>query len=152
VVIDETREPDARVPEEFLRAQWTWLPGGETPPAFAQRVRQLLGGDGAPLRNPQTAVTGEIELSARKELSAQADASPLRSASGSDRVSVCVLPFANMSGDPEQEYFSDGITEDIITDLSKVSALAVTSRNSSFVSPRSSRRRRNPPWWGNYPR
>jgi adenylate cyclase len=38
-----------------------------------------------------------------------------------------------MSGDPEQEYFSDGITEDIITDLSKVSALAVTSRNSSFV-------------------
>jgi adenylate cyclase len=38
-----------------------------------------------------------------------------------------------MSGDPEQEYFSDGITEDIITDLSKVSALAVTSRNSAFV-------------------
>ena len=38
-------------------------------------------------------------------------------------VSVCVLPFVNMSGDPEQEYFSDGITEDIITDLSKVSAL-----------------------------
>ena len=36
-------------------------------------------------------------------------------------------------GDPEQEYFSDGITEDIITDLSKVSALAVTSRNSAFV-------------------
>ena len=43
VVIDETREADARVPEEFLRAQWTWLPGGETPPAFATRVRQLLG-------------------------------------------------------------------------------------------------------------
>ncbi len=38
-----------------------------------------------------------------------------------------------MSGDPEQEYFSDGITEDIITDLSKVSALAVTSRNSAFI-------------------
>ncbi len=37
--------------------------------------------------------------------------------------SICVLPFANMSGDPEQEYFSDGISEDIITDLSKVSAL-----------------------------
>jgi adenylate cyclase len=44
-----------------------------------------------------------------------------------------VLPFVNMSGDAEQEYFSDGITEDIITDLSKVSALAVTSRNSAFV-------------------
>ena len=47
-------------------------------------------------------------------------------------VSVCVLPFANMSGDPEQEYFSDGISEDIITDLSKVSALSVVSRNSAF--------------------
>ncbi len=46
--------------------------------------------------------------------------------------SICVLPFANMSGDPEQEYFSDGISEDIITDLSKVSALAVVSRNSAF--------------------
>jgi adenylate cyclase len=52
---------------------------------------------------------------------------------GSARSAICVLPFANMSGDPEQEYFSDGITEDIITDLSKVSALAVTSRNSAFV-------------------
>jgi len=48
------------------------------------------------------------------------------------RISICVLPFANMSGDPEQEYFSDGITEDIITDLSKVSALFVVSRNSAF--------------------
>ena len=47
--------------------------------------------------------------------------------------SICVLPFINMSGDPEQEYFSDGITEDIITDLGKVSALAVVSRNGSFM-------------------
>ncbi len=46
--------------------------------------------------------------------------------------SVCVLPFTNMSGDPEQEYFSDGITEDITTDLSKVSALTVTASNSAF--------------------
>ncbi|HEX8013384.1 MAG TPA: adenylate/guanylate cyclase domain-containing protein [Casimicrobiaceae bacterium] len=49
------------------------------------------------------------------------------------RLSICVLPFANMSGDPEQEYFSDGITEDIITDLSKVSALAVVSRFTAFT-------------------
>ena len=47
--------------------------------------------------------------------------------------SIAVLPFANMSGDPEQEYFADGITEDIITDLSKVSALSVIARNSVFT-------------------
>jgi len=48
-------------------------------------------------------------------------------------VSVCVLPFHNMSGDAEQEYFSDGISEDITTDLSKVSALSVTARNTAFL-------------------
>ena len=48
-------------------------------------------------------------------------------------VSVCVLPFQNMSGDAEQEYFSDGISEDITTDLSKVSALEVIARNTAFT-------------------
>lgn len=47
-------------------------------------------------------------------------------------ISICVLPFSNMSGDAEQEYFSDGISEDITTDLSKVSALDVTARNTAF--------------------
>ena len=47
--------------------------------------------------------------------------------------SIAVLPFDNMSNDPEQEYFSDGITEDIITDLSKVAGLLVIARNSSFA-------------------
>jgi adenylate cyclase len=47
-------------------------------------------------------------------------------------VSVCVLPFVNMSGDAEQEYFSDGISEDITTDLSKISALEVIARNTAF--------------------
>ncbi|MGN7736361.1 tetratricopeptide repeat protein [Hyphomicrobiales bacterium] len=54
-------------------------------------------------------------------------------ATNGEGASIAVLPFTNMSGDPEQEYFSDGITEDIITDLSKVSALSVVARNSSFV-------------------
>jgi adenylate cyclase len=48
------------------------------------------------------------------------------------RPSIAVLPFSNMSGDSEQEYFSDGITEDIITDLSKVSGLWVAARNTVF--------------------
>src|SRR2546423_8284626 len=54
-------------------------------------------------------------------------------ASQKGRFSICVLPFANMSGDPEQEYFSDGISEDIITDLSKISSLHVVSRNTAFT-------------------
>ena len=49
------------------------------------------------------------------------------------RPSIAVLPFVNMSGDPEQDYFGDGIAEDIITDLSKISALFVLSRNGSFA-------------------
>ena len=49
------------------------------------------------------------------------------------KLSICVLPFANLSDDPQQEYFSDGISEDIITDLSKVSALSVVSRNTAFT-------------------
>jgi adenylate cyclase len=47
--------------------------------------------------------------------------------------SIAILPFTNMSGDPEQEYFSDGISEDIITDLSKIAGLTVIARNSSFA-------------------
>jgi adenylate cyclase len=49
-----------------------------------------------------------------------------------DRPSIAVLPFTNMSGDPEQEYFSDGITEDIITELSRFHSLIVIARSSSF--------------------
>jgi TolB-like protein len=50
-----------------------------------------------------------------------------------DRLSIAVLPFNNMSGDPEQQYFSDGFTEDIITELSRFRSLFVVARNSSFV-------------------
>jgi adenylate cyclase len=50
-----------------------------------------------------------------------------------DKPSIAVLPFTNMSGDPEQEYFSDGITEDLITDLSKISSIFVVSRHAAFL-------------------
>jgi len=50
-----------------------------------------------------------------------------------EKPSIAVLPFVNMSGDPEQEYFSDGITEQIITSISKIPAIFVIARNSSFT-------------------
>jgi adenylate cyclase len=59
--------------------------------------------------------------------------SPQKGEKPHKRASICVLPFINMSGEAEQEYFSDGISEDIITDLSKVSALSVVARNTAFT-------------------
>jgi TolB-like protein/Tfp pilus assembly protein PilF len=50
----------------------------------------------------------------------------------SSKASIVVLPFSNMSGDPTQDYFADGITEDIITELARYSSLSVVARNSSF--------------------
>ena len=65
---------------------------------------------------------------------AQATIAPAARAQASpERPSIAVLPFDNMSGDPEQEYFVDGITEDIITELSKFRWLTVIARNSTFV-------------------
>ena len=59
-----------------------------------------------------------------------------RPAGEGNQISIAVLPFSNVSGDAEQEYFSDGISEDIITDLAKLSELLVIARNSSFVFKR----------------
>jgi adenylate cyclase len=62
-----------------------------------------------------------------------AAASPVATKSAADKPSIAVLPFTNMSDDPGQEYFSDGITEDIITELSRNRDLLVIARHSSFV-------------------
>jgi adenylate cyclase len=60
---------------------------------------------------------------------------PLREASPT-QPAICVLPFANKSGDPAQDYFSEGITEDVVTDLSKISALSVIGHNTRCASGR----------------
>jgi TolB-like protein len=66
-------------------------------------------------------------------LLANIGAEPAARPASSSKPSIAVLPFTNMSGDPEQEYFSDGITEDIITELSRFRNLLVIARNSSFA-------------------
>jgi adenylate cyclase len=91
------------------------------------------GGDAA--SRPFQELLRALEATIARERAATAGPATARGAAeeAPARLSICVLPFANMSGEPEQEYFSDGISEDIITDLSKVSALAVTARNTAFT-------------------
>jgi adenylate cyclase len=79
----------------------------------------------------RTVAASVAELLAASNISSPVDAATI--AVAPHRPSICVLPFTNMSGDPEQEYFSDGISEDIITDLSKVSSLSVIARNTAFT-------------------
>ncbi len=83
------------------------------------------------IARPVRAFGIRLNGAARQPPFASAQPAPARPVD--DRPSIAVLPFTNMSGDPEQEYFSDGITEDIITDLSKVAGLTVIARNSSFT-------------------
>ena len=97
---------------QFHTVALDWDPSGEPQP-MAELLQAL----------DKTAGTSSAASAAAKKSESQAPAV----------TSICVLPFVNMSGDPEQEYFSDGITEDIITDLSKVSALLVIARNTSFT-------------------
>ncbi|HEX5239220.1 MAG TPA: TIR domain-containing protein [Sphingomicrobium sp.] len=108
------------------------LDGCKPPLGFRQfqsvDLSRWRGGEGPELQ----ALLGAIESTIAPAEAKQGQAGAAKPASPS-QVSVCVLPFVNMSGDPEQEYFSDGITEDIITDLSKVSALLVIARNTAFT-------------------
>jgi adenylate cyclase len=60
-------------------------------------------------------------------------ATPVSQSGGAPRLSIVVLPFANMSNDPEQGYFADGLTEDLTTDLSRIADMLVISRNSAFT-------------------
>ena len=85
-----------------------------------QRVKNIA----EPVRTYRVALTAPATKSAPAK---DGDSQP------PDKPSIAVLPFNNMSQDPEQEYFTDGITEDIITDLSKISGLFVIARNSTFA-------------------
>jgi TolB-like protein/Tfp pilus assembly protein PilF len=154
-VIDDTSDSRADVPDRFRELQWTRLPAGETPPAFVERIQRLLSGDMAPLqeraRSSGSAVasrgraprgllrrrpgvwygaTAGAVLLALGYLGMEHLNRPKLSAPSA--ASIAVLPLANESGDASQQYFSDGISEDLITALSQFQGLKVIGRTSSF--------------------
>jgi adenylate cyclase len=90
----------------------------------AQKVKNVQ----EPIRAYQVNAPGEAREAASARIAEIASPPPLP-----DKPSIAVLPFQNLSGDPEQEYFADGIAEDVLTTLSKIQELMVIARNSSFV-------------------
>jgi len=101
---------------------------GKVGAQFADQGEQQVKNIAYPVRAFR--ITG-IAPAAPAAVPARAPAEP--SLRPPDKPSLAVLPFTNMSGDPEQEYFADGMTEDIITDISKTPGLFVIARNSSFT-------------------
>src|SRR5262245_2655082 len=110
-----------------LYDDWALLLGTERPPAYLQSCTLDefldLACDRFGLSREALVARAGLDVAPRPEMAEQRNAS---------KPSIAVLPFANMSGGPEQEYFSDGISEDIITELSRFRSLFVIARNSSF--------------------
>lgn len=157
VCIDDTPDLRAEVPESFLKAQWTRLPDGATTLAFCERISTLLSG-GESRRRPapsspapalailrrafpwKTAVAGVLVLGALLALGWQlrhpgastGATAPVAGVGASDK-SIAVLPFVDMSEKRDQEYFSDGLTEELIDHLSHNPDLKVIARTSSFA-------------------
>jgi adenylate cyclase len=100
------------------------------PLSFTDLGAQIVKNIEEPIRAYEVRPQGEATPSALKELSSLDDRKPLPLP---DKPSIAVLPFQNMSGDPEQEYFADGMVEEIITALSRFKWLFVIARNSSFT-------------------
>ncbi len=157
VCVDATPETSADTPESFQRVQWTRLPGGETPPAFVERVQRLLSGETSTTARARAASGGPaigrrapafgwsrrvlrvaavmVVLGAVSYLGIERPwiSKPVAStAFAPPPHSLAVLPFMNMSGDKEQEYFSEGLTEELLNSLSRINELQVAARTSSF--------------------
>src|SRR4030095_14015367 len=99
-------------PDRIRERQWSRLTGDAAIAAFAKRAAQAI---------------------AQKDNGAVKRATPNHPRAASIPKAIAVLPLANMSADPENEYFSDGMTEEIINALSKVPGVQVASRSSSFA-------------------
>jgi TolB-like protein len=169
VVVDDTSETSASVPEQFLKAQWTRLPGGEPTPQFVDHVKRILQGPRkaapgpkaatrAPLPAPTVVKSGfpiwavallvavvialgafvVFRPAAKPEAAPAAPAvaaqPPARTAeppaTAVNEKSLAVLPFTNMSEEKDSAFFTDGIQEDILTNLALISELHVVSRTS----------------------
>jgi TolB-like protein/Tfp pilus assembly protein PilF len=110
IAIDETGEADARVPDRFREVQWTYASRGEVLQEFVDRVRRMLeSADGVSGATESATWSGSLP-----------------------EKSLAVMPFANIGGDPENEYFSDGLAEEILTALTGIEELHVAARTSSF--------------------
>lgn len=156
VSVDRTPERDADVPESFLKVHWTRLPGGETPATFCTRIAALLAGgsaaDPAPTRSSPAAPAASHALSRKRLallgaavlvvalLGAQAWRVLQPKSAGHATVpvaaavpekSVAVLPFENRSGEHTQDFYADGLTDELTTALARISALKVIARASA---------------------
>ncbi|HZX89210.1 MAG TPA: TIR domain-containing protein [Rudaea sp.] len=160
VVIDDTPEASARVPDRFRERQWTRLEHGQTPPAFGEHVAQLLAGAVSASAVPgesRAAVTSRhkgrfaamvisvaviasviavgiwngtprgvpVATSTPEGASVSATNVPV-----ADRKSVAVLPFENLSGRGEDSYLGDGLQEEVLNALARLSEFKVISRTS----------------------
>src|SRR5258708_16148084 len=100
------------------------------PLSFTDLGAQTVKNIDEPIRAYEVKAQGAAASSGLKDVSSLGDRKPLALP---DKPSIAVLPFQNMSGDPEQEYFADGMVEEIITALSRFKWLFLIARNSTFT-------------------